>query len=302
MKLKTTLWTSVALVLAAGTAGAEGKLNIYNWTDYTSPEVIAKFEKETGIDVTLDTYDTNETLLAKLQAGATGYDIIVPTSNFVPIFISEGLVQEFDASELPNFENVAERWREVDWDPGRKYSVPFTWGSASIAYRPDLLGKTLDTYAEFFEPPEELRGRISVFKSPEEIVNQAHLYLGQPFCSEDPAQMQKVQDLLLAQKPYVLAYSSEGMNDRLINDDVIISDHWNGVCVQGPGAGRGAGQGTRLCLSQGGCHRLGGQSDDSGFGGERGECQGLHELHDGPREHGYPVDLHGLWRTDQGTG
>ena len=233
MKLKTTLLTSVALTLAAGAVNAEGKLNIYNWTDYTSPEVIEKLEKETGIDVTLDTYDTNETLLAKLQAGATGYDIIVPTSNFVPIFISEGLVQEFDAAELPNFKHVAERWREVDWDPGRKYSVPFTWGSASIAYRPDLLGKTIDSYADFFEPPEAAQGRISVFKSPEEIVNQAHLYLGSPFCSEDPGEMQKVQDLLMAQKPYVLVYSSEGMNDRLLNGDVIISDHWNGYAFKG---------------------------------------------------------------------
>lgn len=233
MKNKSMLWASLSLTFAAGVAHAEGKLNIYNWTDYTSPEMITKFEKETGIEVTLDTYDSNETLLAKMQAGATGYDIIVPSHNFIPIFISEGLVQEVDVKSMPNYQNVADRWRNPEWDPEQKYSVPFHWGSASVSYRPDLYGKTLESYGDFFEPAEELRGRISVFKTPEEVVNHAHLYLGQEFCNEDPAQMQKVQDLLLAQKPYVMAYSSEGMNDRLINGDAILSSHWNGYSYKG---------------------------------------------------------------------
>lgn len=233
MNIKSMLWASVTLTFAAGLASAEGKLHIYNWTDYTSPEMIEKFEKETGIEVTLDTYDSNETLLAKMQAGATGYDIIVPSHNFIPIYIAEGLVQEVDVAAMPNFQNVKERWRNPEWDPEQKYSVPFHWGSASVAYRPDLYGKKLESYGEFFEPAEEVRGRISVFKTPEEIVNHAHLYLGQKFCNEDPAEMQKVQDLLLAQKPYVMAYSSEGMNDRLINGDAIISNHWNGYAYKG---------------------------------------------------------------------
>ncbi len=233
MILKTALWAASALALMAGAAQAEGSLNIYNWTDYTSPEMIEKFEKETGIDVTLDTYDSNETLLAKMQAGATGYDIIVPSHNFIPIFIEEGLVQEVDATAMPNFKNVKERWRHPDWDPEQKYTVPFHWGSASVAYRPDLYGKELESYGEFFEPSEEVSGRISVFKTPEEVVNLAHLYLGQEFCNEDPAAMQRVQDLLIAQKPHVMAYSSEGMNDRLINGDAIISTHWNGYAYKG---------------------------------------------------------------------
>lgn len=233
MKRNTIVLGAFFATLLSGAAFAEGRLNIYSWTDYMSPEVIAKFEKETGISVTVDTFDANETLLAKIQAGGSGYDIIVPTHNFIPIYISEGLVQEVDATQLPNFKNLAERWQNPEWDPGLKYGVPFHWGSDSIAYRADLYGKSIDSFADFFEPSEELRGRISVFKSADEIVNQAHLYLGQKFCSEDPAEMQSVQDLLMAQKPYVLAYSSEGMNDRLINGDVIISNHWNGPAYKG---------------------------------------------------------------------
>lgn len=233
--MKTALTATAASVfaLAAGLAQAEGQLHIYNWTDYTSPEMIEKFEAETGIDVTLDTYDSNETLLAKMQAGATGYDIIVPSHNFIPIYIAEGLVQEIDVAAMPNFANVEDRWKSPAWDPEQKYSVPFHWGTASVAYRRDLYGKDLESYGEFFEPDEAVSGRISVFKTPEEIVNHAHLYLGQKFCNEDPEAMQRVQDLLIAQKPHVMAYSSEGMNDRLLNGDAIISNHWNGYAFKG---------------------------------------------------------------------
>jgi len=220
------------LVLAAGAAQADGTLNIYNWTDYTAPEVIAKFEKETGIKVTLDTYDSNETLLAKLQAGGTGYDIIIPTHNFVPIFISEGLVQEVDVASLPNYANVDPRYKNPAWDPEQKYTVPFHMGTTSISYRRDLYGKDLTSLGEYFEPAAEVQGRVSDFKTPEEMVNLAHLYLGQQFCNEDPAAMQKVQDLLMAQKPSVVTYSSEGMNDRLINGDAVLSTNWNGYALK----------------------------------------------------------------------
>lgn len=233
MRTTTILGAATVTGLLSSAAWAEGTLNLYNWTDYTSPEVIEKFEAETGIDVVLDTYDSNETLLAKMQAGATGYDIIVPSQNFIPIFISEGLVQEVDVPSMPNFANVQERWKYPEWDPEQKYTAPFHWGSTSVAYRKDLYGKELTSYAEYFEPSEDVQGRVGAFKTPEEMVNLAHLYLGQDFCNEDPAQMQNVQDVLVAQKPAIVAYSSEGMNDRLINGDTIMTAHWNGYALKG---------------------------------------------------------------------
>lgn len=233
MTVRTLLSTAALIALATGAAHAEGKLNIYNWTDYTAPDVIAKFEKETGIKVTIDTYDSNETLLAKLQGGASGYDIIIPSHNFVPIFIQEKLVQEVDVPSMKNYANVEEKWRKPEWDPEQKYTAPFHMGSTSIAYRRDLYGKDLTSLGEYFQPEPAVQGRISDFKTPEEMVNLAHLFLGQDFCNEDPAAMQKVQDLLVAQKPFVKAYSSEGMNDRLVNGDVIMTAHWNGYALKG---------------------------------------------------------------------
>src|SRR6201991_2476963 len=94
-----------------------GELHIYNWTDYTSDEMVKKFEKETGIKVTIDTYDSNETALAKLKSGAAGYDVMIISNDFVPIFVKEGLFQKVGAGQMPNFKNVDPRWQKRPWDP-----------------------------------------------------------------------------------------------------------------------------------------------------------------------------------------
>lgn len=232
MKLKTMLTGATALALIATGALAE-ELHLYNWTDYTAPELIAKFEAETGIDVIIDTYDTNETLLAKLQAGAAGYDIVVPSQHFVSILIDQDLLQPIDIAAMPNYANVDPRWKNPVWDPEQQYSVPWQWGSASFSYRSDLYSGDGSSLKEFFEPAEEVRGKLQVFASPDEVYNMANLYLGLDFCSENPDDAKAVLALFKAQKPYVLTYSSEGMNDRLATGEVIMANHWNGYSLNG---------------------------------------------------------------------
>src|SRR4051812_2389130 len=108
-------WTKslAGLLLAAmpQLAHADGELHIYNWTDYTSDEMVKKFEKETGIKVTIDTYDSNETALAKIKSGAAGYDVMIISNDFVPIFVKQGLFEKVDAAGMPNFKNVDPRWQ-----------------------------------------------------------------------------------------------------------------------------------------------------------------------------------------------
>ncbi len=221
----------------SGTAFAEGDLYIYNWSDYTAPDLVEKFEAETGINVIIDSYDSNETALAKLQSGATGYDIVVPSQHFVEIMIKEGLLQKVAVHQMENFGNVDPRWTYPSWDPDQEYSAPWNWGSASFSYRADLYSGSGASLSEFFEPSEEVCGRLGVFEAPDEVINMANLYLGLPYCSEDPAEMTRVQELLVNQKPCVTAYSSEGLNDRLANEDVIMSAHWNGYSKKGREAG-----------------------------------------------------------------
>ena len=228
-----TLIISGAVAALLGSAAYAEELHIYNWTDYTAPDLIKKFEEETGIDVVVDTYDTNETLLAKLKAGASGYDIVVPSQHFVKIMVDQGLLQKIDIASMPNYANVDPRWKNPEWDPNQEYSVPWQWGSASFSFRSDLYSGKGESLKEFFEPSDELKGRLQIFATPDEVYNMANLYLGLPFCSEDSEDAKKVLALFEAQKPYVLTYSSEGMNDKLATGEVIMANHWNGYSLTG---------------------------------------------------------------------
>ena len=221
-----------AALAAPFSAAAEGKLYLYNWTDYTAPDLIEKFEAETGVDVVLDTFDTSETLLAKLKSGADNYDIIMIGNAYAPIFIQEGLLREVNAAELPGFGNISEQWQSPPWDPGNRYTVPWQLGSTSFMVDTDAYGGDIDTYEVLFNPPETLRGKIGMFNSPEEIVAMALIHLGHPLCSENKAQMKEVRDMLVAQKPHVKVYNSDGIKDRLVSGETASHMIWNGYATR----------------------------------------------------------------------
>lgn len=232
--------TVAALVIFAAsavtfTAQAQGKLFLYNWSDYTAPALISKFEKETGIKVTLDTYDSNETLLAKLKQGGSGYDIVVPSHNFVDIFIKEGLLRKINASNLPAYNNIEKRWRSPPWDNRNAYTVPWQWGTTSFAVDTETYAGDIDTYATLFTPPAELRGKIGMFKTQDDAIPMAQIYLGIPLCSEHPGDMKRVYKLLAKQKPQVKVYSTDGVKERLVSGDVAAHMIWNGYAMRSRG-------------------------------------------------------------------
>ena len=229
--VKTGLMAAV-MGLTSSVAFAE-TLHVYNWTDYTAPELITKFEAETGIKVVIDTFDSNETLLAKLQTGATGYDVVFPSQHFVEILIKENLIQKIDIKGMSNYKNVVEKFQSPPWDPMQEYSVPWHWGSASVQYRSDLYDGKLESLKEFFEPSDQVKGRLQVFKSADEVVTMASLYLDIPFCTEDPQDAKRILEVLKGQKDAVLLYASESMTDRLANGEVIMASAWNGDTMKG---------------------------------------------------------------------
>jgi spermidine/putrescine transport system substrate-binding protein len=223
-----------ALALAIGTgsaAHAAGELYFYNWSNYFPPELIAKFEKETGIDVTLDVYDSNETLLAKLQAGATGYDLIVPSDYMVKILKDEGMLERIDASSMPNFKNVMAPHDSVPFDPKREYSTPYLWGTTGFTYDSARVpgGKLEDSWKSFFEPPAELNGQVAALNDEVEVWNAAAYYLGFDKCTDSPQEAQKILEVLEAQKPKLAMYQSDGTIERMIAKEVIMHQQWNGA-------------------------------------------------------------------------
>ena len=146
MKIKMICAVFAAAVMAfSGMAEASGILNLYNWGNYTSPELIKKFEEKYDVKVTITDYDSNSTALAKVKAGGHGFDMVVPSANYVKIFIEEGLALEVRPDQMENFKNVAPKWRNPSWDPGRHYSVPWQWGSVGIAVDTDVYKGDINT-------------------------------------------------------------------------------------------------------------------------------------------------------------
>lgn len=217
---------------AATPAKAEGDLFIYNWTDYTAPELVAKFEKDTGIKVTVDTYDSNETLLAKLKSGSAGYDIVIVSSDFVEIFAKEGLIAKIDAPKIDGYANLDPRWTKPVWDRENAYTIPWNWGTTSYSVNTDAYKGPADSLKLLFEPPEELKGKVGMFSSPSEVISLAERYLDMEPCQTDTANMKKVQDLLLAQAPFVKVYNSDGIIERQATGETVVHQQWNGAAMR----------------------------------------------------------------------
>lgn len=226
------IWTVAALLLATtGLASAEGQLQLYNWGNYTSPELLAKFEKETGIKVTVTDYDSNDVALAKVEAGGHGFDLVVPSASYVPIWIEKGLITELDLSKLPNHANIAPEWMNVDWDAGRKFTIPWQWGSTGIAVNTKVYGGDINTSAVFLDVPPELVGKINVVPEMSDVMALATMYAGGEPCSEDPEVMKKVRDLLIAAKPNWLSMDY-GATEKMSNNDWAASVNWNGSSMR----------------------------------------------------------------------
>lgn len=229
-KLLAGIVSAVALAFT-GPALAEGELNMFNWGNYTNPELIEKFEAETGIKVTITDYDSNDTALAKVKAGGHGFDIVVPSHSYIPIWIEEGLIQETRPDQMSNFGNVAERWVNVDWDPGRKYTVPWQWGSVGIAVNKSVYGGDINTSSIIFDPPEELVGKINVVPEMGDVISTAIYYVGGEACTDDKEVLKKVRDVLVDAKPKWLSMEY-GIVEKIAAGDMSASLYWNGAAFR----------------------------------------------------------------------
>ncbi|MFL9876673.1 extracellular solute-binding protein [Paraburkholderia megapolitana] len=222
-------------VFALGAAHAvAAELHFGNWPDYFPPALLAKFVKETGIKATLDTYDSDATLLTKLQAGGGGYDVVITGDYYVPVLAKNGLIQKLDKSKLPNASNIKPEYQHPTFDRDRTYAMPYLLLVTGIAYDSARVpgGQLDDTWKSFFDPPVPVRGEIGALDAEEEMYMAASWFLGQDECSENPEDAKRVLNVLEKQKPYVKIYSNDGTYDRLISKQVIVQHHWGGYTVR----------------------------------------------------------------------
>jgi len=202
-----------SLILAAPTLAAKDQLHLYNWNNYIAPETVKRFEDACKCEVVQTYYSDNEELLAKLAAGAKGYDVMVPTSNAVEALIKGGQLMPIDKVKLASLKNIDPVYLNTPFDPGNKYSVPYAMSTTIIGYNAEKmkeLGLPTDTWAVIFDPKylEKVKGRITVLDSANELFAAALKYLGYSANDVDPKHWDEAVAVIKKAKPYWAAFNA----------------------------------------------------------------------------------------------
>jgi spermidine/putrescine transport system substrate-binding protein len=210
------------------------ELYFYNWSEYIDPALLDEFEEEYGVRVIEDVYDANESMLPKIRAGNSGYDIVVPSDYAVEILLEEDLAAPLDKEMLPNLEYIDPDLMGLYYDPDNEYSVPYFWGTTGIGYNQTFFDTPPDSWAMLFEEEnlEEIDGRFTMLEDPRETPGAALIYMGESINTTDEEALQQAEELLLEQKPYLAAYDSANVNLKLATEEVVIAHIYDGSVAQ----------------------------------------------------------------------
>ncbi|TIN75792.1 polyamine ABC transporter substrate-binding protein [Mesorhizobium sp.] len=261
--IRKAFWLSAtSAFLALFTLGAQAQdrvVNVYNWSDYIDSSIIEDFTKETGIKVTYDTFDSNELLETKLLAGGSGYDVVVPTANFLARQIQAGVFQKLDKSKLPNISNM---WdvvseRTTKYDPGNEYSINYMWGTVGLGYNVKKVQEALgtdkiDSWDVFFNPEKLAKLKdcgVYVLDSPSDILPNAFKYLGIDPETTSPDDFAKAEEVMLKIRPYIRKFHSSEYINALANGDICLAVGWSGDVFQARDRATEANQGVEIAYS-----------------------------------------------------
>jgi spermidine/putrescine transport system substrate-binding protein len=207
-----------------------GTLHYYNWADYVNPKTYPAFTKATGVKIKKDFYVSNEDLQAKLQGGARGYDLIVPTGYMVKILADAGLLEKIDWSKLANVEkNIDPKFKGLPFDPNDEWSVPKDWGTTGFVYRTDQVKEKPASWRDFFDLAKgQYSKKVTVLDGAPEVIGSTLVMLGHSYNSDDKGELEQAKKELLALKPHILAITSTEYKQMLIGGRAAISLGWNG--------------------------------------------------------------------------
>lgn len=260
MKFKRTMTFALATFAASAFAHAEDRVvNVYNWSDYIDNSIIQDFEKETGIKVVYDVFDSNEILETKLLAGASGYDVVVPTAIFLSRQIQAGVFQKLDKTKLPNIKNMWDMiaTRTAIYDPGNEYSVNYMWGTTGIGYNKakvkERLGSdVIDSWTAVLNPDNAKKLSdcgIYMLDSPTDILPSVLKYLGLDPDSKKAEDLAKAEEAMLAVRPYIRKFHSSEYINALANGDICVAVGWSGDIFQARNRAAEANQGVDIGYS-----------------------------------------------------
>ena len=208
-----------ALVMAAFSCKGRERLYIYNWSYYTPHSVIEQFEKEFGVKVIYDEFASNEELYAKLKTGASGFDIIFPSQDYVSIMINQGMLEKIDKSLIPNLKNIDPIVLEkATYDPAMDYSVPYYWGAAGIAVNTAMVPDYEKDWSVFGR--QDLSGRMTMLDDMREVIGNALAHLGYSVNSKNPAEIEAAKNLVNNHwKPNLAKFDSEAFGKGYANNE-----------------------------------------------------------------------------------
>jgi len=229
------------------------EIYLYNWSEYIDPEVKDQFEAECGVKVVETNYDSNETLLATLQAGGSEYDIIVPSDYMVTTLIGEGLVMELDYNIITNIANMEPVNVHQYFDPEQKYTVPWFWGTSGFSVDTNVVTDYTDSWSMMFDPNSPYCGKISMLDDQRETIGAALMYLGYSINDVDPAHLEEAKNLLIEQSKCVKAYDSQTNDDLIISGETVLAHIWTGDALLAGDPEAGGREGIVYVIPQEGC-------------------------------------------------
>jgi putrescine transport system substrate-binding protein len=215
-----------------GARPADRLLNIYNWSDYIDDRTIPLFQALTNLRVNYDVYSSNDDLLARMRAGPTSYDIIVPTNNFVPTYLKLGLIQPLRQDLIPNLTNLDREFVETDYDPGNRYTAPYQWGTTGIGFNRRRAGEAVDSWAALFEPTAATTGRVTLLRETNDLIACALIYLGKSPNSIRDADLAEVVRMVRSIKPKLKGFTSDTYIDELAASETWLAQGWSGDVFQ----------------------------------------------------------------------
>ncbi len=227
---------ALAFILVACSPATDGKdtkkvtLHLFTWSDYTEETVVKQFGERFGIKVASDTFGSNEELLAKLQGGASGYDVVVPSDYMVSILIKQGLLAEIDPAKIPNLAHVYKHLKGLYYDPQNAYSVPYLWGTTGIGYNADLVTPPPASWKVLWD--QRYKGKISLLNDEREVFGMALRAAGESLNTTEPAKLDAAKARLMAQKPLVKTYTSENYDQLLVSGEVALAHGWSGTILR----------------------------------------------------------------------
>ena len=236
MKKRISAFLCAALMLCTLLAGCgsnsapNGIGRVYNWGEYIDMDLLDEFTEETGIKVLYSTYDSNENMYTKLKSGSVNYDVIIPSDYMISRLIDEDMLMKLDFSQIPNYANIDEQYKNMIYDPNNEYSVPYTWGTTGIIYNPTMVDRPITKWADLFDTDLLDSHSVLMFDNSRDCIAIALMALGYDINTTNPDEIIEAVDLLVEQKEngLVQAYVMDQIFDKMANNEAAVGVYYAG--------------------------------------------------------------------------